>query len=284
MQRLSVDDYLSLPTVIAERRIAYGEHPAQFGDLFLPAGHGPHPLLILIHGGCWRAQYDLEPMSSLADALRRLGMAVWSLEYRRLGAGGGWPETFADIATGADLLYSLAKTVDLDLGRVVAAGHSAGGQLALWLAARKQLPATNPLRGTTPLPVGAVLALAALADLEDAAARGLCNGAVLDLLGGPPAEQSTRFAQASPAALLPLSLPQYHLVGSDDTIVPPDYLQAYASRAANEPIQIEILPAAGHFELVDPRSSAWPSVRRAAQTLVETHHAGPVDLASAERS
>jgi acetyl esterase/lipase len=195
-------------------------------------------------------------------------VAVWSLEYRRLGGGGGWPATLQDVAAGADALRAVAAP--LDLGRVLAAGHSAGGHLALWLAARPRLPRGSALWAADPLPVRGVLALAALADLPAAAERGLCGTAVGELLGAPPEAAPERYAAASPAAMLPIGVPQRHLVGEGDPIVPPDYLAAYvaAARAAGDDARLMVLPGAGHFEPVAPATAAWPAVRAALHELL----------------
>lgn len=264
---LTASDYAAFPAVAPDARAPYGAGPDQFGELYLPAGPGPHPVVVLIHGGCWRAAYGLAPLGRLCDALRRAGLAVWSLEYRRIGAGGGWPATCADVAAGADALRTLGAP--LDLGRVVAAGHSAGGHLALWLAARPRLPRASALWSAAPLPVAGVLALAALADLDAAARRGLCGTAVPELLGGAPDERPEAYAEASPAALLPLGVPQRHLVGASDAIVPPDYLETFvaAARAAGDDALLTVLPDAAHFEVVSPDTAAWPAVLAAAREL-----------------
>jgi acetyl esterase/lipase len=263
-------DYLALPAAPADRRVAYGPHADQFADLYLPAGPGPHPAVVLIHGGCWRAQYDLAPLGPLCLALRGLGLAVWSLEYRRLGGGGGWPHTFLDVSAGADALRDVAADHAIDLGRVIAAGHSAGGHLALWLAARRRLPADSPLATPAPLPIAGVLALAALADLAEGVARGLCGDACAEIVGGLPGAVPLRYAHGSPSELRPLGVPIRHIVGAGDVIVPPEYLQSCVDRdtAAGDDSRLEVLPAAGHFELVDPASAAWPSLQRAIVALV----------------
>lgn len=269
MPLMTAQAYQALPPVTADRRVAYGTHPAQFADLYLPVGPGPHPAVVLIHGGCWRAQYGLEPLGPLCAALRDLGLAVWSIEYRRLGDGGGWPTTFQDVAAAADAMSAIAADSSIDLSQVIAAGHSAGGQLALWLAARSGLPNHSPLYQSHPLALRGVLALAGLADLATAAARGLCSGACVELLGGTPDVVPERYAQVSPAAMLPLSAPQQHLVGSEDRTVPVDYLRDYVARAAaSGPVLLELIADAGHFELVDPSSHAWPAVRRAMSELL----------------
>jgi acetyl esterase/lipase len=264
---LSVDDYLALPPAAPDARVPYGPGPDQFGELYLPAGPGPHPAVVLIHGGCWRAQYGLAPLGPMCEALRAEGLAVWSLEYRRLGGGGGWPATFADVAAGADALATLGAP--LDLGRVVAAGHSAGGHLALWLAARHRLPPHAALYASTPLPIAGVLALAALGDLAAAARQALCGTAVPELLGGSPDERPERYAEGSPVALLPLGVPHRHLVGEHDVIVPPAYLRELvgAATAAGDDTTLEVLPGAAHFEVVAPAAHTWPAVRAAARAL-----------------
>jgi acetyl esterase/lipase len=265
---LTTDDYMALPAAPPDARLPYGPEAEQFGELYLPAGPGPHPVLLLIHGGCWRAQYGLAPLGGLCEAIRDQGVAVWSLEYRRLGGGGGWPATLLDVAAGADALRAI--DAPLDLGRVLAAGHSAGGHLALWLAARPRLPRGSALWSADPLPVRGVLALAALADLSAAAARGLCGTAVVELLGGQPEDEPGRYDEASPATLLPLGAPQRHIVGAADPIVPPDYLAAYVAtaRAAGDDASLAVLPGAGHFEPVAPASGAWPAVRTALHELL----------------
>jgi acetyl esterase/lipase len=265
---LTAEDYLDWPAVAADHRIPYGEDLSQFGDLYLPDGEGPHPLLVAIHGGCWRAQYDLNPLGSMCATLRNQGLAVWSLEYRRLGNGGGWPGTFADVAAGVDFLRSLAGRFALDLARIVAVGHSAGGHLALWLAGRHQLPAASPLFVDDPLPVRGVVALAAIPDLAAGARWNLCGTACVDLMGGPPDEVPDRYRQASPVELLPLGVPQWHLVGGHDEVVPPAFLEAHVAVAKQgDPVRLEILPRAAHFEVVFPGADSWPSVQNAILSL-----------------
>lgn len=255
---LTVEDYRRLPVAPGSRRSVYGAHPGQFGDLFLPAPPGPHRVLVLIHGGCWRAEYGLEPLGQLAQAIADHGVAVWSIEYRRLGDGGGWPETFLDAGAALDHLRSLASEHALDLQHVVTAGHSAGGHLALWLAARVKLPAHSPLHAPNPLPVRGVVSLAGIPDLAAAAPLNVCDGAIEALIGGPPVQQGERYADASPAALTPLGVPHVHLHGREDDIVPLTLVEQYVAAAARAGDQatLEIAPAAGHFELVDVRTAA----------------------------
>ena len=259
--------------VPADVRIPYGEDPAQFGDLYLPESAGPHPVAVLIHGGYWRATYNLDHFSHAAAALRGQGLAVWNLESRRIGqAAGGWPGTFADVARGLDHLRQLATSYPLDLGRVVVTGFSAGGHLALWLAAR-WTPAGGPLRRPQPFAVRGVASLAGLCDLRRAWELRLSNGAVEQLLGGTPQAVPARYVAASPYELLPLGVPQVLIHGTADAAVPVELSERYyrRARALGDPVALVTLPNTGHFELIDPQSPAWPIVQEKLQRLGEAH-------------
>ncbi len=268
---LTTDDYRRLTIVPASRRCFYGEHPSQFGDLFLPDFSAPdfsapdftaqlaptlHPVLVLIHGGCWMAEYGLEPLGQLARAFTGRGVAVWSIEYRRIGGGGGWPTTFCDVGAATDFLRMLAADYALDLRRVVVAGHSAGGHLALWLAGRTHLAADSPLFTPNPLQVHGVVSIAGIPDLAAAAHRAVCDDAVLHLMGGAPDAMQQRYASGSPAALTPLGVPHVHVHGDRDAIVPVELVEAYVASAvrAGDAASLVRLPMAGHFELVDAAS------------------------------
>jgi acetyl esterase/lipase len=268
---LAVDDYVRLPSILADHRLTYGSDPAQFGDLYLPSQPGPHPVVVLLHGGCWRGQYGLAPLGQLCTALTAEGLAVWNIEYRRLGNGGGWPATFLDVATAADALRDIAGQYALDLARVVAMGHSAGGHLALWLAGRHRLPPESPLFSAAPLSLRGVIALAAVPDLVEGVKRDLCRGAIGDLIGGSPDAAPERYRQASPIALLPLGVPQRHIAGRDDLIVPADYLEQYVAVAAeHDDVRLDILAATGHFEPVVAGTDAWAIVKQAVLELLAT--------------
>jgi acetyl esterase/lipase len=254
------DDVLALPAASKGERIAYGPAAKQFGDLRVPAGPGPHPVVVLLHGGCWQAEYDLEYFAHLADVLARHGIASWSLEYRGLGDdGGGWPGTFDDVAAGVAHLRVLAKSHPLDLDRVVLAGHSAGGQLALYLAAKP------------PVKVRGVVGLAAIVDLREyAAGAGSCNQSVVPLLGGAPDAVPDRYAATSPIEMAPIGVPVRLVIGAVDAIVPPASNERFAAqaRAQGDDVELAVVEGAGHFDVVLPDGAAADAVRRAILALL----------------
>jgi acetyl esterase/lipase len=252
----------------ADARIVYGKEDLQFGDLRLPKGPGPFPVAVVIHGGCWVSKFaTLQSTAAMADALRDAGVATWNIEYRRLdNPGGGWPGTFADVAAAADELPAIAKRHPLDLSRVMAVGHSAGGHLALWLAARSRLPRTSSLYRERPLPLHAAAALGGPGDLRDFTtyASTVCGGPVIEqLMGGNPGSVPDRYAQGSPSELLPLGVRQVLIVGSDDRVMPARAREAYVAAAAKagDVAEVVVVPAAAHFEVIAPTSAAWPTVR-----------------------
>jgi acetyl esterase/lipase len=253
--------YAARSSSIPAIQLHYGSEPLQFGELYIPNGHGPHPVVILIHGGFWRARYGLSLMTGLARDLAERGIAAWNIEYRRIGdVGGGWPGTLQDVACAADYLRTIASTYSLDTERVVAVGHSAGGHLALWLAARARLTKDNPLTvNDTPLPLKGVISLAGAMDLEYVWQLHLSNDAAAELLGGTPGEVPERYAAASPAALLPLGVSQVLIHGTADANVPLTVSQVYARKAkkAGDSVTLIELPNAEHFVVIDPHSAAW---------------------------
>jgi acetyl esterase/lipase len=253
------DDILSLAPPPADERVSYGSDAHQFGDLRLPKGNGPHPVVINIHGGFWRNEYDLAHAGHLCAALTAKGVATWNLEYRRIGnPGGGWPGTLDDVQTGAACLETIAAERSLDLKRVVATGHSAGGHLVLWLAKQNAIA----LRG--------LVALAPVADLRRAWELKLSNTVVADLLGGSPQDLPDRYRSASPIELVPLGVAQRVLHGANDDIVPLEISRRYvaAAKKSGDDSKLIEVAGAGHFELIDPRSSAWPVVKEAVLELV----------------
>ncbi len=233
----------------------YGTDESQAGELFLPASPGPFAAVVVLHGGYWRARYDRSLMDGLCADLAAHGVAAWNLEYRRVGTGGGWPETFVDVAAGTDCLVGI--DAPLDLGRVGAVGHSAGGHLALWAAARHRLPEGAP--GASPrVRPRAVVSQAGVADLRLA-------------LVTPPSDEPTRallgatgpLELASPRELVPLGLEQLVLHGERDETVALEISRSYASaaQAAGDACELRILPGTGHFEHIDPGSEAWRAAR-----------------------
>lgn len=229
----------------------YGPHPRQVADLHVPLGLGPHPVAIVLHGGYWQPPHGKLIMRPLCHDLVRRGWAAWNIEYRRLGReGGGWPQTFDDVAAAIDQLVDLADP-RLDLQRVTAVGHSAGGQLALWAAARSVLPAGAP--GAAPRVVPErVLALATVCDLR----RG-GNTARL-LLGGSPEEVPERWALADPMRRIPLDVPVALVHGADDETVPVQDSRAYAAAALAAGADVTLIePLGGHRDPIDPTSAAW---------------------------
>lgn len=253
-------------------RIPYGDGEFHFGDLRLPEGNGPFPMVMNIHGGFWRAQYDLTHAGHLCAALSRKGIATWNIEYRRLGhRGGGWTGTFEDVGRAADSLRTLAEQYPLDLSHVVVMGHSAGGHLALWVGARPAFKRTHSLYVPEPFAFKGVVALAPVADLKMGWQMGLSNGVVETLMGGSPTRYPDRYAQASPIALLPLGIPQIVVHGARDEIVPLQIGAAYVQQAQTQgdTCRLERVPAAGHFELIDPQTPEWRVVEAAVLSLLE---------------
>lgn len=273
---ITFSQLLNHPRQSADRRLAYGADPLQFGELWVPKGGRRHPVIVLIHGGCWRADLPgTELMDYMAADLRDRGYAVWNLEYRRIGhPGGGYPGTFQDVGAGIDHLRALAPQYGLDLRRVAVSGHSAGGHLALWAAGRDRLPASSPLRVENPLPVGGAVALAGIADLASYRETGpdACGGpSTIDgLVGVQGADGRDVFADTSPPSLLPLGDRQVVVSGALDHIVPPRFGQDYAIAAASagDPATSVVLEGAGHFELIDPTSTVWPRILTAYSDLL----------------
>lgn len=264
-QQVSFADVLALnvrtPRSVQQHVHQYGPGKQQFGQLWLPDAAGPQPLVIFIHGGCWLNQYDIAHAAPLASAVMDRGYAVWSIEYRRVGdPGGGWPGTFLDVGAAIDHVRVLAAEFPVDHSRVILAGHSAGGHLALWGAARAGLGPANPLYAEAPLAVQGVLGLAAIADLElYAGGPSSCERATLELMGGGPEQQAERYAAASPSRLLPWAAPTRLIQGRADSIVPGAQVDALvaAAGAVGQEIAVSTVDGAGHFDLIHPDTPAF---------------------------
>ncbi|MCX7114736.1 MAG: alpha/beta hydrolase [Gammaproteobacteria bacterium] len=248
-------------------RLAYDAHSQAFGYLRLPKGPGPFPVVMLIHGGCWLAalKVDAQNTEPLSDALTSLGVATWNIEYRQLGQeGAGFPGTFLDVAHAADYLQHIAEKYHLDLTRVMVMGHSAGGQLALWLAARDKLPLTSPLYRPHPLKLKAAVSLGGVVDLKVTrlAAEKICGADVIGGLLGVNHGNITdaRYAETSPMEMLPIAVPQILISGDADRVVPTQLSEWYMKRAkaTADDATLVVVPFAGHHEYIAPNSVVWP--------------------------
>jgi len=271
-------DYSKAPVSTGEKkpgalRIHYGPDQYEFGDLRLPDGAGPHRTVILVHGGVWRPAWHLDLSDLLAEDLRTRGYASWNIEYRRNNQpGGGWPGTFHDISDAADYLLTLSRQYHLDTSKETAMGHSAGGQLALWLAGRHRLPGDSELRtGREQLSLACVVSQSGASDLRlfvDLVPG--FSGDVATLLGGAAAEMPARWSDASPVDLLPLGVPQIMIHGQNDKVVPIEISREYAAAAREAGDHVEVLefPDAGHFEVLYPQLAPWELTMAAVERII----------------
>ncbi|MDM4141090.1 MULTISPECIES: alpha/beta hydrolase [Mycobacterium] len=262
--------------------VRYGSHPSQYGELSLPDEPGPWPVAVIIHGGFWRTAYGADLGAELAADLVQHGFAAWNLEYRRVGddpdrGGGGWPSTCLDVAAAVDLLAADGQTVAagrLDLSRVIAIGHSAGGHLAGWLAGRGSMPAGAP--GASPLvPLTGFLSQAGVLDLGFGMKENTGRGAIRKFLGalsnGPDddTDTDTDTRLASPCAMLPTGVPSVCVHGTADDDVPLRQSQRFvaAARRAGDDSRLLVLPGADHYSLIDVTSPSWAVCRAAVREL-----------------
>ena len=275
---LSLENFQVLPSNPADYRISYGKDENQFGDLWVPPGAGPHPVVILIHGGCWTADFaTLRDLAPMADALKAEGIATWNIEYRRLfQSGSGWPGTYLNVSKGVDYLRSIARDKKLDLSRVIVVGHSAGGHLAMWVAARARLSTKSPLYVEGPLSIRGVIDLAGTGDMDafiQFEQQG-CHGAVVEeMLGGKPIDVPEHYAQASAIKMLPLGIPQVLIWGKNDDIAPILLRESYvlAAKQAGDLVHLVSIPDVGHFEIASPLATTWPAVRSEIVALLAKH-------------
>jgi acetyl esterase/lipase len=253
---------LAQPASAAGLTVAYGSLPDQFAELRLPAGDGPHPVVVMLHGGCWLPDFDLAHIRPLAEAITALGYATWNVEYRRPAEqDDGWPHTFFDAAAALQALSAVAGEHPLDLDRITLLGHSAGGQLALWLAARPGFSPDHPLFAPGALPVERVLALAPITDMAAYAAQEQgCPAGARRVLGGSPEQWPQRYRAVSPLDNLPGKVLVELVHARDDRIVPLDHSATFARRlnAAGGRARVHVLaPPAGHFEVLLTSGAAW---------------------------
>ena len=270
---LTWPDLTSRPRPQADATVSYGPDPMQKVDVWVPAGPGPHPVVLMVHGGCWQTSIaDRTLMDWIAADLRASGVAVWNIDYRGVDRpGGGYPGTFRDAAAAADLLRREGPRFKLDLSRVVAVGHSAGGHLALWLAARPRLPADSPLRTADPLPIAHIISLGGLPDLEATAAspdNGCGTEVIARLVGDPP-----HYADTSIPRLLPLGVPQDLVNGREDRIIPYRMATDYLARAkaVGDAVALHTVARTGHVELVTPDTAAWTDTKRLIRAALQLH-------------
>jgi acetyl esterase/lipase len=241
----------------SDARLRYGNDEYQFGDLRVPKGSGPFAAAMFVHGGFWRARYDLKHTSFLCAALTKAGFVTWNLEYRRVGnPGGGWPGSFEDVTAGYQFLRQLSGKYPIDAKRIIVLGHSAGGQLALALAAHH-----NSML--------AVVSLAGVVDLRRAWDLHLSNDAVAEFLGGDPQRMPEHYYEASPSEL-EIHCRQLIVHGTEDDTVPVQMSRDYAKQKLHKRESITFLeiPKTGHFEIVDPDSKVWPEVQKAVAAIV----------------
>jgi acetyl esterase/lipase len=253
-------DILNLPPLPADYRLPYGTDSNQFADLRLPRDKKQVPVVMNIHGGYWRARYDLVHAGHLCAVLTANGCATWNIEYRRVGnAGGGWPGTFEDVANAYRFLAQIAPRFSLDPSRVVVMGHSAGGQLALCLAAHEPS-------------VQRVVSLAGVTDLQRAYDLHLSNDAVVEFLGGKPNEVPDHYQDADPIRLNIPQARQLLLHGLADDVVPPEFSRNYAAKKkkAREKLDLVEVTNADHFDLIDPRSKVWLQVEAKVLTMLSS--------------
>ena len=273
---LTWPDLLGRPRPAPDAAIPYGDDAFQKVDVWVPLGEGPFPTVLMVHGGCWTTGIaDRSLMNWIADDLRKEGIAVWNIDYRGVDRpGGGYPGTFLDAAMASDALTANAERFLLDTSHIVAVGHSAGGHLALWLAARPNLAASSALHATHPLLIAHVISLGGLPDLEATAAspnNGCGTDVVAQLVGAPSANHPDIYADTSVPRLLPIGVAQDLVNGHEDRIVPMRLAKSYVAQAeaAGDKAILHIVPATGHVELVAPETAAWAETKRLIRRALE---------------
>ena len=272
---MTLQQYMALNGPEPNAHLAYGEAPSQYVELFEPAGSGSHPVVILVHGGCWLKEYaGITQMRDIAGALAAQGIAVWSVEYRRVDEeGGGYPGTYLDVAAALELLRARAGELRLDLGRMVAVGHSAGGHLVQWLAGRARIPPASPLFAAQPYRIRQVVALGSISDLrrrQDSHKR-ICGVEVLKLTGQPSSARTDVYADTSPVELTPNGSHTLLINGALDSVSPPASAADFARVAtqAGDAVETLVIPDASHYDEVSSASAAWPPILRAIRKALD---------------
>ena len=243
---------------VPDETISYGSDPLQVADLWRPAGDGPWPTVLMIHGGCWQTDIaDRTLMAWIADDLRQRGIAVWNIEYRGVDRpGGGYPGTYNDVNAAAKALRDNAARLKLDIDPLIAIGHSAGGHLALWLGGEQNLPEDSPLRVTDPVKPDFIISQGGLPDLKLAATPpgSGCGTEVVDQISG-----DGHYSDTSVPEIAPLGVRQVLINGLSDHIIPPDYARQYEAdmRARGDDVRVRFIPDSGHVELIAPETAAW---------------------------
>lgn len=251
------------PQPAPDATLSYGPSPSQAIDIYLPKTKGPHPVAILIHGGCWmKLTAGREQLRAVASELAGRGIAVWSVGYRRVDEdGGAYPGLYQDAAKAFDLLPANAAKYKFDLSRVVTVGHSAGAHLALWAAGRDKLPRTSPAYVASPYPVRNVIALGGVGDLEKATGLAtVCGPTIMPaVVGSPSASRADIYSDTSPSKLLPTGTKILMVTGTEDKVTPPAYAQTYVDelKAAGSAAELVFVPDAAHFDVVTLGTPAW---------------------------
>jgi acetyl esterase/lipase len=265
---MKLADYMALSGPAPTATFAYGDAPSQYAELFLPGGKGPFPVAVLVHGGCWTKEFGgITQLRNVAGALAARGIASWNVEYRRVDEpGGGYPGTYQDVNAAMAMLGRQAHSYPLDLERLVAVGHSAGGQLVQWLGARARIPGSSPLFRADTVPVRQVISLGGLADLrrEQAVIKSSCDRDIADLTGAASSTRRDVFADTNAGDLMPNGSRTVLITGEFDMISPPRVARDFASRAraAGDQAEVVILPGASHYDEVAASSPSWPLVLR----------------------
>jgi acetyl esterase/lipase len=256
---MTLGQYMSLSGPEPSAHIAYGSAPSQYAELFKPAGNGPFPVAVLVHGGCWQTEYEgIKQFRNMAGALVAEGIAVWNVEYRRVDEqGGGFPGTQEDMIAALEALAANAKAYQLDLARLTAVGHSAGGYMVQWAAGRARIPSTSPLYRVQPLVPRYVVSLGGINDLR--AWTDLCGFEVSKLTGTSSSTRADVFADTNPAELIPNGSHTVLITGELDHSVPKETAHRFAAKAkaAGDAAEVIVLPGASHFDEASAKSPSW---------------------------